>query len=71
MPAQWTGAIVGEMHIYGITNIMLAKELDWHPKYLSQVLNSADPPGKAQEKITSALGKLIERINANVSTPEV
>lgn len=61
MPAQWTGSIVGEMHLNGITGKMLAEELGWHPKYLSQVLNSCDPPKAAQEKITSALHRLIER----------
>ena len=61
MPAQWTGSIVGEMHVNGITVIMLAAELDWNPKYLSTVLNRSDPPKGAQEKITSALKRLIER----------
>ena len=61
MPAQWTGSIVGEMHLYGIRVIDLAAELDWHPKYLSTVLNSADPPKDAEHKITSALDRLIER----------
>ena len=61
MPAQWTGSIVGEMHLHGIKGIELAAELEWHPKYLSTVLNSADPPKGAEEKITSALKRLIER----------
>ena len=61
MPAQWTGSIVGEMHLYGIKGIELAIELDWNPKYLSTVLNSEDPPKGAQEKVTSALYRLIER----------
>ena len=61
IPAQWTGSIVGEMHVNGITVIMLAAELDWNPKYLSTVLNRSDPPKGAEEKITSALKRLIER----------
>lgn len=59
MPAQWTGAIVGEMHLNGITGKMLAAALDWNPKYLSQVLNSPNPPEKAEEKIRNALDSLI------------
>ena len=59
MPAQWTGTIVGEMHIHGITGKMLADRLGWHPKYLSQVLNSANPPEKAESKIRTALDWLI------------
>lgn len=59
MPAQWTGSIVGEMHLNGITGKMLAAALDWNPKYLSQVLNSPDPPKKAEGKIRNALESLI------------
>lgn len=61
MPAQWTGRIVGEMHINDITNKMLAAELDWNEKYLSQVLNSPDPPKKAEEKVSAALERIIKR----------
>lgn len=70
MPAQWTGSIVGEMHVNGITGIMLAAELDWNPKYLSTVLNNADPPKGSQEKISSALSRLIERKNMEKSMSE-
>lgn len=59
MPAQWTGEIVGEMHNKNITGKMLAAELGWHEKYLSQVLNSAEPPKKAEEKVRAALNALI------------
>lgn len=70
MPAQWTGSIVGEMHLYGIKGIELAAELDWNPKYLSTVLNSSDPPKGAKEKISSALARLIERRNMEKSMSE-
>jgi hypothetical protein len=70
MPAQWTGSIVGEMHINGITGIMLAEELDWHPKYLSQVLNSSNPPKVSQKKIEDALHRLIDRKRQNYPAAE-
>ena len=71
MPAQWTGSIVGEMHLNGITGKMLAAELGWHPKYLSQVLNSSDPPKAAQDKISAALNRLIgQNVSGNGSSPE-
>ena len=60
MPAQWTAQIVGEMHLFGITGKMLAAELDWNPKYLSQVLNSSDPPKGAEEKVRNALERVKE-----------
>ena len=59
MPAQWTGEVVGEMHNNNITGKMLAAELGWHEKYLSQVLNSTDPPKRAEQKVRAALSVLI------------
>ena len=59
MPAQWTGTVVGEMHNNNITGKMLAAELGWHEKYLSQVLNSADPPKRAEQKVRAALARLL------------
>ena len=47
------------MHLNGITGKMLAAALDWNPKYLSQVLNSPNPPEQAEEKIRNALESLI------------
>ena len=61
MPAQWTGSIVGKMHLYDVNVTELAAEVDWHPKYLSTVLNRADPPDGAEEKVTAALDRVIER----------
>ena len=61
MPAQWTGRIVGEIHNYGLTAKELAREVDWNDKYLSQVLNSENPPKDAERKLTDALNRLIGR----------
>ena len=58
MPAQWTAEIVGEMHLKSITGKQLAAELGWNPKYLSQVLNSPEPPKKAEEKIRNAMNRI-------------
>lgn len=61
MPAQWTGPIIGQMHTEEITAKELAAELDWNPKYLSQVLNSRVNPKGAEEKLTAALDRIIQR----------
>lgn len=61
MPAQWTGRIVGELHNNNLTAKELAAEADWNDKYLSQVLNSENPPKGAEQKLTDALNRLIER----------
>lgn len=64
MPAQWTGRIVGEIHNHGLTAKELAKEVDWNDKYLSQVLNSENPPKNAEQKLTDALNRIIARKSA-------
>lgn len=72
MPAQWTGRIVGEIHNNGLTAKELAKEVNWNEKYLSQVLNSENPPKNAEQKLTDALNRIIERkrsMLSNVPTP--
>ena len=71
MPAQWTGAVVGEMHNNSITVKALAAELGWNDKYLSTVLNSAEPPKKAEEKVRAALNALISRAQTPQMRPQV
>lgn len=39
----------------------IAEEVGWHPKYLSAVLNGHRSPKGAEEKLTAALDKIIER----------
>ena len=59
MPAQWTGRIVGELHNNRITLKELAKEVGWHDKYLSQVINAENPPKNAEQKLSEAVNRLI------------
>ena len=61
MPAQWTGRIVGELHNNKLTLKELAKEVNWNDKYLSQVINSENPPKGAEKKLTDAVKRLIEK----------
>ena len=58
MPAQWTAEIIGEMHLKKVTAIQLAKEVGWHPKYLSAVLNGHKAPKNAEKKLREALGRI-------------
>lgn len=58
MPAQWTGKLIGEMHLLGVTSKELAAEVGWHPKYLSVVLNGHKEPRGAEEKLRAALSRL-------------
>lgn len=61
MPAQWTGRIVGELHNNKLTLKELAKEVNWNDKYLSQVINSENPPKGAEQKLTDAMNRIIAR----------
>ena len=70
MPAQWTGRIVGELHNNKITLKALAKEVGWNDKYLSQVINSDDPPKMSEKKLEDALERLLEKKAAAQDTTE-
>ena len=61
MPAQWTAVIIGQMHLNNITAKELSAEIGWHPKYLSQVLNSRVNPKGAEERLTIALARIVEK----------
>lgn len=60
MPAQWTGELLGRMHMAGITAKELAAEAGWHPKYLSVVMNGHREPKGAEQTLNEALDRLIE-----------
>ena len=65
MPAQWTGRLIGEMHVAGVTAKQLAAEAGWHEKYLSAVLNGHREPKNAEETLRAALARLIEEKGAD------
>lgn len=66
MPAQWTWEVVGKIHNNRLTAKELAEELGWNDKYLSQVLNSENPPKNAEQKVNDALGRIIERKSKSI-----
>lgn len=59
MPAQWTAALLGKMHLVGVSAKQLAAEVGWHEKYLSAVLNGHRDPKNAEVKLNAALGRLV------------
>lgn len=59
MLAQWTGDIVGKMHVYEITAITLAQKLGYNPKYLSAILNGHVAPKNAEQRLSAAINDLI------------
>ena len=60
MPAQWTGDVVGQMHLYHITKRELADGLGVTPEYVSMVLNGHREPPGAEERFNKAVQEIIE-----------
>ncbi len=67
MPAQWTGELIGEMHIAGVTAKQLAAEVGWHEKYLSAVINGHREPKGAAETLKAALQRLTAQRNQDTT----
>lgn len=66
MPAQWTGDLVGKMHLFGITKKELADQVGCSREYLSSILNGHRSPKDAQQTVEAALDRLInEQCNTN------
>ena len=61
MLAQWEVEFFGKKRANKIKDCDLAKELGWHPKYLSAVLNGKRTPKGAEEKLSAALDALIAK----------
>ena len=59
MPKEWTGDLVGLMHIHKISFSELAKELGVTNRYVSMVLNGHREPADAENRFCAAVGRLI------------
>lgn len=58
MPAEWTGRMVGDIHVAGFTIKRVAREAGLNEKYVSQVLNGDGAAPKAEAKLRAALERL-------------
>ena len=67
MPENWTGNIVGKMHMNRVSKKRLAKQLGYTPEYVSMVLNGHRNPNGAEAEFTEALDQLIEEKSAAVN----
>lgn len=63
MPAQWTGDVVGKMHLYGISQVQLANALGYTPEYVSAVLNGKRTPKDAENRFRTAVDHLAEQFH--------
>ena len=61
MLAQWTGDIVGRMHLHRVTITQLAQEMGVSREYLSTILNGHRAPQGIEERMSCALDCIIEK----------
>lgn len=61
MPAQWTGNIIGKMHIHGVSMKQLAAHLGYTPQYVSMVLNGKKSPDGAERLFCKAVDEIIAK----------
>ena len=59
MPAQWTAALIGEMHLKKISKKQLAEELGVTPEYVSMVLNGHREPDGAEHRFVEAAERIV------------
>lgn len=61
MPETWTGNLIGEMHNHKVTYDDLANELGCGKAYISMILNGKRNPQGAEERLTAAFHKVVEK----------
>lgn len=63
MAAQWTGEVVGKMHLNGITIKALAAHLGYSHEYTGKVLSGKRTPSNAEQTFRKAVEELIAARN--------
>lgn len=63
MNAQWTGDVVGKMHVYSLTNKDLARKMGYSDAYVCKLLNGKREPKDAEAKVRAALDDFIAERN--------
>ena len=58
MPAQWTGEIVGKMHLARITQTALAAHMGVTREYVTNILNGKRNPKGAEARFRAAVDAL-------------
>lgn len=65
MPAQWTGEVIGEMHLAGISKKEVAKELGVTTAYVCMIFKGERNPSGVEARVREAVAKLkAEKCNA-------
>lgn len=61
---SWIANAVGKMHVNKISNIDVAKKLNFTVEYVSMILNGKKTPKDAETRIMSAIDEIIAERNA-------
>ena len=61
---SWIANAVGKMHVNRISNIDVAKKLNFTVEYVSMILNGKRDPKDAEIRIMSAIDEIIAERNA-------
>lgn len=59
MKANWTGDLIGKMHVHEVTYDELAEELGVCKSYVSMILNGKRNPHDAKERFQAALDNIL------------
>ena len=60
----WIANAVGKMHVNRISNIDIAKKLNFTVGYVSMILNGKKTPKDAETRIMTAIDEIIREKNA-------
>lgn len=64
MREEWTGELVGRMHIEQVTQEELAKEMNVKKAYVSMILNGKRTPKGGRERLEAAFENILRRRRA-------
>ena len=65
MLEEWTGRVVGELHVQGITMQQLAEEMGITNRYLAMVINGHRNPPDAEKRCWEAIKRIVDRRSDN------
>ena len=61
MKANWTGELIGKMHVHEVTYDDLAEELHCSKGYISMILNGGRTPVDGKERLNAAYNSVISK----------
>lgn len=63
---EWTGTVIGTLHIYSISHNEFAERLGMNPKYMSSLLNGHAKPKGTEARFLKALAEVTAEKEAEI-----